>query len=255
MVRPLAVAASLAFLTLVSCRQAARRTSGRPAGRFQGRPSDPACLERAKGVAPEPKPAEVDPSLTLRTCDGQTVFETAGEAPITEDQLLALNRRVAPRLMALNGVQSVGIGGCCAAACLHVELRLCATPVEEVLRLIVADAQANGLGGARVTVHADVSGPAGPRCARNDPQCAPTAYSRAPYWPDRDRHAVHDQIPELAPLSGGACEHDGECSEAGCGNHCVPWHQAGFAGTCEGYSALEPALCGCVERQCTWFTQ
>jgi hypothetical protein len=135
--------------------------------------------------------------------------------------------------------------------CLSVDVFGCATPPAEVVRRIVDDAAADGLEGA-FGVRVELVVPK-PRCEGR--HCEPTPYQNAKHWPDRARRPVHDQIPELGHLSGGACEQDGDCTEAGCGNHCVPWTNSGFAGTCPFYTALEPALCGCVDRQCTWFVQ
>jgi hypothetical protein len=259
MKRALVAAVSLGLL---SCLRGATPRPGSPAARFVPEASDPACLERVAGVAPQPSFAPDDAPVTVRACDGQQVFETAGATAIDETQLGALNGRVGTALVGLPGVRGVGIGGCCPAQagqdnlpCLHVYLSLCTTPVEDILRAVTADAHAHGLDGTRVTVGVEIGGAKGPRCPRDDDQCWPTPYAGATYWPDRGRNPVHEPIPELGGLSGGHCEHDGECVSAGCGNHCVPWHAAGFIGTCEGYTVLEPAFCGCEQHQCTWFTQ
>jgi hypothetical protein len=94
------------------------------------------------------------------------------------------------------------------------------------------------------------------RCGYTDPQCRPVPYSQAPYWPDHERRLVGDQVPELRGLSWGRCDHDGACQRGGCGNFCMPVSDTEHTvGTCQAYTHLEPALCGCVDNQCAWFTQ
>jgi hypothetical protein len=124
-------------------------------------------------------------------------------------------------------------------------------------------AVAEGIGDARFHLLVQLAGMMGPRCEGSDPACGPTVYTReeladADYECDGARTPAADAFgDEYARLSGGACAHDGECVQGGCGNRCIAWPEAGGAGTCEGYPELEdaPAFCGCVSGQCTWFVQ
>lgn len=96
------------------------------------------------------------------------------------------------------------------------------------------------------------TGTSGPRCSAASPFCLPEAYegcAATTYRPGAARHLLD------IGHADGACEHDGECVQAGCGNDCVAWDLAGGAGTCEGYTLSHPAYCGCVEGRCAWFAQ
>ncbi|MCZ7680249.1 MAG: hypothetical protein M5U28_16370 [Sandaracinaceae bacterium] len=161
-----------------------------------------------------------------------------------------------PGVMEIEGVTSAGHGGCCGLApdgepppsCLVLWYRRSATdPVRLARALSALRAEGEGL-----AVRLAPTGMSGPRCSAASPFCLPEAYegcAATTYRPGATRHLLD------IGHAGGACEHDGECVQAGCGNDCVAWDLAGGAGTCEGYTLSHPAYCGCVEGRCAWFAQ
>jgi hypothetical protein len=139
-------------------------------------------------------------------------------------------------------------------ACLSYRANLCETNVDEVATTILAAIAADPvLPTPHIDLAVSLAGALGPRCeTADDPACAPRPYEDGVYDPGGERHAG-----PLASHSAGACRHDGDCKEAGCGNHCISWEYGGAneAATCEGYVFNEPVFCGCVEGACAWFTQ
>lgn len=182
-----------------------------------------------------------------------TVSLAGNEAP-TSEQMTGLLER----LRARGGIlQWVSYGLYCGAdsrvACLSYEGDLCTTNVDEVALTILAAIAADPvLPSPQLELAISLSGALGPRCEAPDPLCVPTAYEGGVYDPEGDREAG-----PLATHSAGACRQDGDCVQAGCGNHCVSWEYGGAhaAATCEGYSFDEPIFCGCVEGACAWFSQ
>jgi hypothetical protein len=110
---------------------------------------------------------------------------------------------------------------------------------------------------AVATSGCEASDPArSPRCASNlTILCNPEPYRDAIYRPEGERHVVDVDYPQLVSLSQGACNSDGECLQGGCGNDCEAYTVPPHAGTCQAYTVLYEAFCGCVEQRCTWFTQ
>lgn len=218
-----------------------------PAGRFPSHARDAGCLDHYVADAP------LETSARYSQCAHAHLYAVGAGDPLSDDALLAYQQAHAASWIDHPGMLSVGLGGCCenAAApntCIVVDLAACTTPPSQIIDAIAAGAP----GAFRISLR--LAG-GQRRCLPHDPDCQPVGYSGAKYWPDRGREPVHDHLPQLGGLSGGACEHDGDCVTAGCGNHCVAWTEPSFAGTCEAYTALEPALCGCVDHLCTWFTQ
>jgi len=178
----------------------------------------------------------------------------AGDATPTSEQMMALLER----LRARGGIlQWVSYGLYCGTdsntACLSYSGDLCTTNVDEVALLILAAiADDPVLPNLQLELALSLSGALGPRCEASDPRCVPTPYQGGTYDPEGDREAG-----PLATHSAGACRQDGDCVQAGCGNHCLSWEYGGAhaAATCEGYSFTEPIFCGCVERACAWFSQ
>jgi hypothetical protein len=173
-------------------------------------------------------------------------------------ELEAFGRRA--DLFSIDGVSSARIGRCCTpgsfSECLLVELQRCRTPPHEVLQKIQTLANTEpAIRGKSFGISFTVLGFRRPRCARDDPGCAPLAYDeRDPpsYDPEASRHVFPD-IPER--ILEGECAHDGDCFKTGCGNWCASWIWRNYAGTCEGRPALDESFCGCVAGRCRWFEQ
>jgi hypothetical protein len=101
----------------------------------------------------------------------------------------------------------------------------------------------------------------GARCGAVDPNCLPIPYNGDPklvvgsilhsrYKPNARRTPVskHRMDPGTE-----ACAHDGDCLTVGDGR-CVRWDSE--LGQIRGVRAgLLEAYCGCVQKQCQWFTQ
>lgn len=178
----------------------------------------------------------------------------AGDTAPTAEQAGALIERLRARGGLLQWA-SYGIycGEDDRVACLSYSGNLCETNVDEVATAIIAAIAADPLiPSPRIDLAVILAGALGPRCAADDPHCLPVAYEGGHYnrWSGRTTGP-------LATHSAGACHHDGDCVEAGCGNHCLSWEYGGAheAATCEGYVFSEPVFCGCVEGACAWFTQ
>jgi hypothetical protein len=118
-------------------------------------------------------------------------------------------------------------------------------------RVAAAVGQLDGDPAARVQVTVRTTPP--PRCAAGDPTCGPVPYKAACI-----ERTDYDPQAARKPVRGfgraGECQHDGECFVAGCGNECVPARGTGIAGTCELYTRWDNVYCGCVNRECAWFT-
>jgi hypothetical protein len=228
-----------------------------PTARYRATPRDPACLARFDGK----RPLALGDGWRQRFCNDLRVVETEGK-PFDGEELVAFQKRHG-RGWFLPGVETHGLGGCCPAPgegrqnvlCVHVYMNGCMSPAEDVARRIQADARADGLGDRQVTIGFMLGAPRAPRCQPRDRGCGPEPYSGGRPSHGRPRVAVHLSERYFGELSGGSCAHDGECTRAGCGNHCVPWTEPSFGATCEAYDALEGAFCGCLEGQCTWFRQ
>jgi len=258
--RPLLVCLLLPIV-LAAC-GGGRREPARPAN--APIPRRDACLAAPWVLADGP----TESGLVRQTCAlpdvRQVVFTRAGARAATDPELQAALAALNARLPAGQAVSGTGLGLCCDHAerpagervvpCLRVTLGLCQMHERDLV-----NALGEVLAGvpAEVTVGVSVrtEGLVGPRCAPPERDCVPVPYESAEYDPDGDRTPVADAIDEdLAGLSHGACAHDGECMRAGCGNQCVPWTMSG-PGTCEGYTNMDDALCGCVNGTCTWFVQ
>lgn len=141
---------------------------------------------------------------------------------------------------------------CGDSICFAMRVNLCEGSVEELARsLKTVLSEERGPTTPRLDVVIALEGELGPRdCGGAD--CDPIPYEGTPYY-DRDATRRLGPIPEYG---SGACSRDADCMVKGCGNHCVSWEQGGAnqAGTCEGYD-MPRAFCGCVEKECAWFTQ
>lgn len=258
---PVALLAALACAcTVVSCGVGPTATLARGSrARFSHPPvvrgSRVACLSPPYTPAADAR-AMAEGTAVRREDEGRRwVLSLAGDAVPSADEVAALVERLRRRGGLL---QWVDYGLYCGAreqtACLHWEGNLCETNVERVAHTLMAAVAADAvLPRPRIELAISLAGRLGPRCAGDDLACEPVPYNlREAYDPLGDRHAD-----VLGELSAGACEHDGECVQAGCGNHCVSWELGGAheAATCEGYQFSRAVFCGCVAGECAWFTQ
>lgn len=223
------------------------------------------CLAAPWAPGPEEAPSLAGFAHALGERPSQHVLVRAGARPWSEEEIAAFRTAHEAELFALGGVQGSGTGLFCGATVedhrarpqLHLEVDACSHRLDELAAWIGERLAPSVPDDATVRICISLTGLLGPRCAPDDPACGPTPYSgtleSAGYACERDRTTFAWTLEE--GLSRGACTHDGECVEAGCGNHCVAWPEAGFGATCEGYLDLEsaPALCGCVAGTCTWF--
>lgn len=112
----------------------------------------------------------------------------------------------------------------------------------------------------------DLAGPVAgeARCQPTDPGCGPVPFSGRPIeqslyvadWP-RTVHAAGGGDPDPRK---GACAHDGECYDSGCGYACLSTRDEQhiwFA--CVAFpdiaASLRGQFCGCVNSRCSWFAQ
>jgi hypothetical protein len=191
-----------------------------------------------------------DGSPVRSTRDGRNwMFEIPGQGELGSEEAVALLMRARARGGPYTFL-SYGLY-CEGRPCFSLQVNLCESRVEELASglkaLLIAE---RGTSTARIDASVALLGELGPReCGA---ACDPIPHEGQPYYdPDRGRKAG-----ALATYSGGACTRDADCMVKGCGNHCLSWEQGGAneAATCEGYS-LPPTFCGCVERECGWFTQ
>jgi hypothetical protein len=75
-------------------------------------------------------------------------------------------------------------------------------------------------------------------------------------WPRRADPAARRSSSHEA----GACAHDGECYDSGCGYSCLSTRDTQLSWSdCIGVRDMDRRLrdhyCGCVESACVWFTQ
>jgi hypothetical protein len=227
-------------------------------------PRRDACLA-APWVLPD---RATDGGLVRQACGGpderQAVLTRAGTRAAGDEEQQAGLAALATRLRAGQHVVATGLGLCCDHAvrpaggrvvpCLRVSLGLCQMSERDLAALI--DEALAGVP-AEITIGVSVRPESlvGARRTPPDRDCVPVPWGSAEYHPEGDRTPVAAAIdPLLGRLSSGECAHDGECMRAGCGNQCVPWTMSG-PGTCEGYTNMDDALCGCVEGTCTWFVQ
>jgi hypothetical protein len=110
---------------------------------------------------------------------------------------------------------------------------------------------ANGVPGAR-------------RCQPTDPACGPMPSSGRPLeqslyvaaWP----RVVSEGDDASFAYETGACAHDGECYDPGCGYSCLSTRDVQATWS---YCISEPTIaasmrgqfCGCVSGRCRWFAQ
>jgi hypothetical protein len=66
-----------------------------------------------------------------------------------------------------------------------------------------------------------------------------------------------EEDPEYAyelPQEGDECAADLGCKQNGCGQYCTAADAEDFVSTCEWPAVLDGAQCGCLRRECSWYT-
>jgi hypothetical protein len=189
--------------------------------------------------------------------------ERAGKDRLRRDGVDAVAERVRAKLGAQ---QTYGLGACGrdvshrAFTCIRLTVPICQPWLEEVRR-VAPVARGEGLG-----IMVEIQGRTGPRCAAGEPNCGPLPYhAPAPGAHQETRNWAGDFTLPLRPgaalqtvrddLGSGSCTHAGDCVRAGCGNNCDAWYQPVYGARCPAFSDLSDAYCGCLQGQCTWFTQ
>lgn len=213
--------------------------------------------------------------LERGSCDGNArlqVLYRPGPKPPRPGDLDGLVAAITPALVKELGVEYVAQRRCCHTKlkkqeiCLSVRLPLCAQPLERVAQVFANQVKATPFWTTGVGLVVEYTGHAGPRCTAQGKSCQPL-----PYWSDTLRpevkaagHVTPPYDPALGrervdiaehELNMGSCVHDGDCVRLGCGNHCAAWYTPEFGAGCPAYLELSNAHCGCVTRQCAWFTQ
>ncbi len=174
------------------------------------------------------------------------------------EELAAWQRRASAALVALDGVNAAGFGGCCAIlggdggawfdtrGCVRVYLDQ-GTPAEKRLAETIAKLRDDD---ADVRVSVTQSPPRVPRCSANDPACGPRPYEGEGCV---DLDATRSWSRRVIGLreTKSACTHDGECGA--CNAVCTDYVHRPFACTDEYATGLRDAYCGCVDGACRWF--
>jgi len=228
------------------------------------RPSRAQCLAPPWNLAANATPVF---GLAHFACDDKGrshAFTHEGTRELSPDEQMKFLERHRAAIHAIAGVDSSGFGVCCidnkgpTGGCVRISVGLCTTRIDAIAKTFVEFLETDGLGDARLNLVVDLSGAPGPRCSSKVAACGPTPYThitlaQAGYRCDAERKPLS----RGKKLAWGKCAHDGECSQAGCGNQCVPWTESSLIGTCEGYLDMEaaPAFCGCVLGECAWFVQ
>lgn len=130
--------------------------------------------------------------------------------------------------------------------CLTFSLHLCQTSLETIAAQLEAATKHAPDAELFVTLTAHEAG--GPAC-KDGPRCVPTAHYSTKGEPYRSTRL---RVP-IEKWSGGACRDDGDCE--GGGNVCQSWYLRGGAELAIAIEHSQPTFCGCVAKQCTWFTQ
>jgi hypothetical protein len=108
---------------------------------------------------------------------------------------------------------------------------------------------------------------ASPRCDGR-PGCGPDPTPRFDrcYREGGERKPLRVSTSRYFPGPGGSCQHDGECRLGGCKDRCVSYRRPPAYFTCTDNKVLRDPpppnlpdrtdlVCGCVEGQCTFFSQ
>lgn len=244
----------LALCVLAGCRTLAPQEDG--PRRPPSPPVDEACLARAKANALlEGLPSRAGDFVVSRTSDTTFAFDRPGR-PLTEPEGRALwahlGERGLPTGLVSGSAALFGTTKCPGvpdASCLTFTLSLCQTSPERLAAELAAALMAVGAGAGALRATFSTVEQGGPAC-KAGPACAPTPHAStarlAPYRAGAPRRP-------LPTWSVGACADDGDCE--GGGNSCRTWYLRGGAELLILIQYQAPTFCGCVEGQCTWFTQ
>lgn len=199
-------------------------------------------------------PAEVGAFRLVRLNENTVTLNRAGRQLTREEgarlwSLLGETRAIkalSTGSSALYGTSKCpGVGD---ASCLTFGVWLCQSSLGEILeQLRLAAAEAGAEDGElflTLTIH-EATGPA----CKEGPRCVPTPHYSVPdgiYRSTRGRTA-------LEAWGRGNCRDDGDCE--GGGNSCHAWYQRGGVELAIFNQMNQPTFCGCVEHQCSWFTQ
>lgn len=239
-----------AFLIFLSgCQTVAPATSPRSAEP----PVDTACLDRARNgtlLSSLPKQlgafevaAKNDTTFTLHRvgrpfteAEGKTLWERIGAA----SPLQGLSTG-SSALYSIDKCPGIADGGC-----LRFSIHLCQTSLETIAAQL--EAAAKHAPDAELFVSLTVHEVGGPAC-KDGPRCVPTAH-----YSTKDELYRSTRLRNAIPSwSAGTCRDDGDCE--GGGNTCQSWFLRGNAELLLFVQHDQPTFCGCVSRQCTWFTQ
>lgn len=216
-------------------------------------PLDAVCLERARsGRLLSSLPRQLGAFAVAMTGDSTFTLHRPGR-PFTEAEGKALWEQLgattpllgmstgSSAMYSLHKCPGVADGGC-----LTFAIHLCQTSLETIISQLEAASSHARDAELFVTLTAHEAG--GPVC-KEGPRCVPTPHystKEEPYRSTRLRNA----IPQW---SAGTCRDDGDCE--GGGNMCQAWYLRGNAELAIGIEHGQPTFCGCVSKQCTWFTQ
>lgn len=238
------------FVLLSACRTLAPEEPRPPE-----KPVDRACLDRARaGTMLTALPARVgDFDLAVKNERTFTLHRMGRPLTVPEGQALwsNLGSRTLPTglTMGSSALHSVyKCEGVADASCLTFSLRLCTTSIERFTGELASAAAAVNAPDGELFVNVTAEEGGGPSC-KDGPRCIPASHystKDTAYRTTRPRTAI-------SGWSAGQCEDDGDCE--GGGNTCHAWYLRGGAELTIYIQHSEPAFCGCVARQCTWFTQ
>lgn len=214
---------------------------------------DSACLERARnGTMLSSLPHRVgsfelatknDTTFTLHRAgrsftdvEGQALWEQIGAASPLRG--LSMGNSALFSVFKCPGIADGG--------CLTFSIHLCQTSLETIVAQLEAAAKHAPDAELFVTLTAHEAN--GPGC-KDGPRCVPT-----PHYSTKDEpyRSTRLRVP-IERWSSGACRDDGDCE--GGGNVCQSWYLRGNAELAIAIEHTQPTFCGCVAKQCTWFTQ
>lgn len=214
---------------------------------------DTACLDRARnGTLLSSLPKKLG-AFELSSKNGTTFTLHRPGRPFTEAEGKTLWEQLgaATPLRGLSSGSSAmySIDKCPGIAdggCLTFSIHLCQTSLETIVADLDAASKHAPDAELFVTLTAHEAG--GPGC-KDGPRCTPT-----PHYSTKEELYRSTRLRNAIPKwSAGACRDDGDCE--GGGNVCQSWYLRGNAELAIAIEHSQPTFCGCIERQCTWFTQ
>lgn len=240
---------NLLLLALAGCQTVAPATVAR-----SDEPAlDTACLDHARhGTLLSSLPAKLG-AFEIATKNATTFTLHRAGRPFTDAEGKTLWEQIGAasplRGLSMGSSALYSIDKCPGIAdggCLTFSIHLCQTNLETIAAQLEAAAKQAPDAELFVTLTAHEAG--GPAC-KDGPRCVPTAHYSTKDEPYRST-PLRNAIPKW---SGGACRDDGDCE--GGGNICQSWYLRGNAELAIAIEHSQPTFCGCVAKQCTWFTQ